>query len=115
MTLEFFKKALALSLVLIAVATVSAALGFRKGQAVAEYQHRAALAEAQSRIDQAVADANAATAQITHVYQDRVKVVKDVQVVVRDRIKEVERVVNAECTVPADAISILNAAAKGSL
>ena len=115
MKLSFFKTLAALLIVLAIVSTFAAIFGFHKGQAVAEERNRALVSEAQERVEQAVAASNAASAQVTHVYQDRVKVVKDVQVVVQERIKEVERVVNTQCNVPTDAISILNAAAKGPL
>ena len=49
---------------------------------------------------------------IQKVYVDRVKKVKEVQVVIRERIKEVEKRIDAECKVAPEAVSILNDAAK---
>ncbi len=47
-------------------------------------------------------------------YKDRVKVVKDTQVVIQEKIKEVEKVVDSKCEVSPEAIKILNAAAKNT-
>lgn len=49
---------------------------------------------------------------IQKVYVDRVKKVKEVQIVIKERIKEVEKRIDAECKVAPEAISILNDAAK---
>lgn len=49
---------------------------------------------------------------IQKVYVDRVKKVKEVQVVIRERIKEVEKRIDAECKVAPEAVSILNDAAR---
>jgi hypothetical protein len=43
---------------------------------------------------------------------NKVKVVKEREVVVQELIKEVEKVINAKCEVPKEAIDILNEAAK---
>ena len=51
------------------------------------------------------------SAKIEFKYIDRVKVVKDVQVVVQERIKEVEKIIDAKCEVPSEAIELLNMAA----
>lgn len=44
-------------------------------------------------------------------YRDKVRVVKDVQVVVQEKIKEVTKILDQACVVPSEAIDILNAAA----
>lgn len=44
-------------------------------------------------------------------YRDKVKVVKDVQVVVQEKIKEVTKILDQACTVPPEGITLLNAAA----
>ena len=59
--------------------------------------------------------AREANARIEYKYVDRIKVVKEVQVVVQEKIKEVEKIIDAKCEVPNEAISILNMAAKMSL
>jgi len=43
---------------------------------------------------------------------EKIKTVKDVQVIIKDRIVEKEKVIDAKCEVPAEAIKILNDSAK---
>lgn len=50
--------------------------------------------------------------KIEHVYVDRVQKVKDVQVVVQERIREVTVNVDEKCKVSPEVIEILNAAAR---
>ena len=49
---------------------------------------------------------------IQKVYVNRIKKVKEVQVVIKERIKEVEKKIDAECKVAPEAINILNDAAR---
>ena len=49
---------------------------------------------------------------IKKVYVDKIKKVKEYQIVYQDRIKEVEKIIDAECKVAPEAINILNDAAK---
>ena len=70
---------------------------------VAELEEQVRVAEAKSK------DVNY---QIQKVYIDRVKVVKDSQVVIQEKIKEVEKQVDAECKVDPSVIKILNDAGK---
>jgi len=68
------------------------------------------------RLEQAVKDSEAKSAdnnvKIKTVYVDRVKVVKQVQIQVREKIKEIATKIDAECKVDPEAISILNTAAR---
>lgn len=50
--------------------------------------------------------------QIKTVYVDKVKVVKEQEVVIKEKIKEVEKIIDAKCEIAPEVISILNAAAK---
>jgi len=50
--------------------------------------------------------------QIKTVYVDRIKIVKQNQEVIKERIKEVEKIIDAKCEVAPEVISILNEAAK---
>jgi hypothetical protein len=49
---------------------------------------------------------------IQKVYVDRVKVVKQDVVVVQEKIKEVEKIIDKDCKVPAEAVNLLNQAAR---
>lgn len=50
--------------------------------------------------------------EIRTVYVDKIKTVKETQYIIQEKIKEVEKVIDAQCTVAPEAISILNEAAK---
>jgi len=50
--------------------------------------------------------------QIKTVYVDKVKVVKEQEVIVKEKIKEVEKIIDAKCEMTPDSIQILNQAAK---
>ena len=54
-----------------------------------------------------------ANTQIQTVYVDRVKVVKEKQIVIQEKLKTVEVKIDANCKVVPEAISILNEAAVG--
>lgn len=51
---------------------------------------------------------------IKYKFVDKVKVVKDVQVVVQEKIKEVATIIDAKCEVPPQAVELLNSAAKNT-
>jgi uncharacterized membrane protein len=50
--------------------------------------------------------------EIKTVYVDRVKTVKETQYIIQEKIKEVEKKIDAECKVTPEAIDILNEAAR---
>jgi hypothetical protein len=50
--------------------------------------------------------------QIKTVYVDKVKIVKEQEVIVKEKIKEVEKIIDAKCEMTPDSIQILNQAAK---
>lgn len=70
---------------------------------VAEMEAKVAIAEAKSK------DANV---KIETVVKEKIKVVKEVQVVIQERIKEVEKRIDAQCVVDPEVITILNDAAR---
>ena len=71
---------------------------------VAELEAKIAISEQQSVV---------VNEKIVTVYKDRVKVVKETQIVVQEKIKEVEIRIDSECKVAPDAVDILNEAAAG--
>lgn len=70
---------------------------------VKEAEAKAAAAEVKSQETNVV---------VKKVYIDRVKKVKELQIVYQDRIKEIEKRIDADCKVAPEAIGILNDAAK---
>lgn len=73
---------------------------------VKEYQSRQAVwAEKVKVVEE---KSNQVNTKIEYVYKDRVKVVKDVQIEVREKIKEVAVSVDQECKITKDTVDILN-------
>jgi hypothetical protein len=69
---------------------------------VAELEEQVKVAEAKSKI---------VNVEIQTVYRDKVKIVKETQVVIQERIKEVEKRIDSQCTIDTEVIKILNDAA----
>jgi uncharacterized membrane protein len=68
--------------------------------------------EAEAKVAAAEVKSKDANVVVKKVYVDRIKTVKELQVVYKDRIKEIEKRIDAECKVAPEAVSILNDAAK---
>lgn len=77
-------------------------------------EYRAAIADANARAKVAEEKAAAATAKIEYVFLDRVKTVKDVQVVVQERIRDISVKVDEQCRVIPEVIDVHNQAARNS-
>ena len=77
-----------------------------------EMAWRAKVEEAQAKVAAAEVKSKETNVVVKKVYVDRVKKVKELQIVYQDRIKEIEKRIDAECKVAPEAISILNDAAK---
>lgn len=77
-----------------------------------EMDWRAKVNEAEAKVAAAEAKSKEVNTVIKKVYVDKVKLVKDVQIVIKDRIVEKEKIIDAECKIVPEALSILNDAAK---
>lgn len=73
---------------------------------------RTEVARLEEQIQQAEAKSAIVNKEIEIVYKDRVKIVKQDVVVIQEKIREVEKVIDKGCIVSPEAISILNEAAK---
>ena len=71
---------------------------------VAELEEKVRLAEEKSAV---------VNTKIEYKFIDRVKVVTETKVVIQEKIREVEKIVDAKCEVAPEAIDILNRAAEG--
>jgi len=71
---------------------------------VAELEEKVRLAEEKSEV---------VNTKIEYKFLDRVKVVTETKVVVQEKIREIEKIVDAKCEVTPEAIDILNRAAQG--
>ena len=77
-----------------------------------EMAWRDKVAEAEAKVAAAEVKSKDANVVVKKVYVDRVQKVKELQIVYQDRIKEIEKRIDADCKVAPEAISILNDAAK---
>jgi hypothetical protein len=83
-----------------------------KGGYEVEMQWRNRVAEMEAKVAAAEAKSKETNTVIQERVVTKIKRVKEVQVKNREVIKQVEHIINAECTVPKEAIDILNAAAR---
>jgi hypothetical protein len=67
----------------------------------------------ETKVAQSEAESKVANTKIQTVYVDRVKVIKDKQIVIEKQIVEVSAKMDAKCEVIPEALDILNGAAKG--
>jgi hypothetical protein len=78
-----------------------------------ELAWRAKVAEAEAKVVAAEAQSKETNTVIQTQYRDKVKTVKEIQIVVQERIVKEAAKMDAECKVDPEAISILNQAAGG--
>jgi len=97
---------------IISIALLLAGVYFKGGLAI-EQEWRARVKDLEAKVAISEEQAKAANTKIEKVYIDRVKVVKDTQIVIQEKLKTVEVKVDAECKIVPEAISILNDAAVG--
>jgi hypothetical protein len=86
---------------------------FFEGSYATEKSWRNRVTELQEKVAKAEAESKVANEKIVTVYKDRVKVVKEQQIVVQEKIKTVEVKIDSQCKITADTVDILNEAAKG--
>ena len=101
-------------LLLQLVSVILLVLGvYLKGGYAVEAEWRARVAELEAKVAVAEQKSKEANTQIQTVYVDRVKVVKENQIIIQEKLKTVEVKIDANCKVVPEAISILNEAAVG--
>jgi hypothetical protein len=96
----------------VSIALLLAGVYFKGGLAI-EQEWRARVKDLEAKVAISEEQAKAANTKIEKVYIDRVKVVKDTQVVIQEKLKTVEVKIDAQCKVVPEAINILNDAAAG--
>lgn len=84
-----------------------------KGGIAVEMEWRAKVRALEEKVAIAEQQAKDANGKIEKVYIDRVKVVKEQQVVVQEKIKEVQVKIDSQCKITTETIDILNNSAKG--
>jgi len=96
----------------VSIVLLVAGVYFKGGYSV-EMDWRAKVAELEAKVAISEQKSKEANTQIQTVYVDRVKVVKEKQIVVQEKIKTVEVKIDSQCKITADTIDILNDAAAG--
>lgn len=77
-------------------------------------EYKAAIEEANTKARIAEEKAAAATSRVEYVFLDRVKTVKDVQVIVQERIRDISVKIDEQCKVIPEVIDIHNQAARNT-
>ena len=97
---------------IISVVLLVSGIYFKGGYST-EIMWRERVREVEAKVAAAEAKSKETNIVIQTQYRDKVKTVKEVQVVIQDRIVKEAAQMDAECKVDANAISILNQAAGG--
>ena len=96
----------------VSIVLLVAGVYFKGGYSV-EMAWREKVAELEAKIAISEQQSKEVNEKIVTVYKDKVKVVKEVQVVVQEKIKTVEVKIDSQCKITADTVDILNQAATG--
>ena len=83
-----------------------------KGGVGVEMEWRARVAEMEAKIAKAEAESKVVNEKIETVYVDRIKTIKEKQIVIQEKIVEKEKIIDAECKIVPETLDILNEAAK---
>jgi hypothetical protein len=112
---RFFPVLINYHLILQIVSAALLVLGvYLKGGYSVEKIWRERVAELEAKIAAAEEQSKQVNEKVVVEYRDRVRVVKDTQVVVQEKIKEVEKIVNAQCTLADEVVKIHNQAAQSA-
>lgn len=101
---------LQLASVVLTVAGVWFAGGIAKDK-----EYRAEIEAAKQRAEVAEQKAKDATARVEYVFKDKVKVVKEVQVIVQERIRDLSVQIDSQCKVIPEVIDLHNQAARNKV
>lgn len=85
---------------------------FMEGAISNEEKWQALVKEMEAKVALAEEKSKNASAKIEYKFLDKVKFVDKTQVVIQEKLKEVEKVIDAKCEIDPSVISILNEAAK---
>jgi len=86
-----------------------------EGGIAKDAEYRLKIAELSQKASEAEAKAAEANAQIEYIYVNKVQKIKDVQIVIKERVIKDASVIDKNCKVSSEAISLLNASAKNEL
>lgn len=88
---------------------------FLKGGYVTEMAWRAKVADIEAKVQVAEEKSKAANVELEKALKDKKNKTREVQVVIQERIREIEKKIDADCKVDREAIDILNDAAKNNV
>lgn len=77
-----------------------------------EMEHRARTAELEAKVAKSEAESKDANIKLDAAVAAKAKTIKEVQIVIKERIKEVEKQIDTDCRVDREALDILNDSAK---
>jgi len=97
---------------LVSITILLAGVYFKGGYST-EMLWRGRVEEAESKVAKAEAQAKQINDELDAERKKKNKVIKEYAVTVKERIVEKDRVINADCRVAPDAVTILNDSAKG--
>lgn len=97
---------------IVSIVLLVAGVYFKGGYSV-EMEWRSRVKDLEAKVAIAEEKAKTANAEIRTVYVDKVRVVKETQVVIQEKIKNVEVKIDSQCKIAPEAIYILNEAAVG--
>lgn len=99
---------------IVSTVLLIAGIYFKGGYGV-EMEWRNKVAEIEAKVKVAEAQSVQANIELAAKQKEKVKIVKEVQVVIKERIVQVASKIDAECKVDAEAINIINDAAKNKI
>jgi hypothetical protein len=85
---------------------------YLKGGEATNDAWRSKIADLEAKIKVAEEKSNQANVELDKAIKAKTKTIKEVQVVIKERIKEVEKRIDADCKVDREALDILNDSAK---
>jgi uncharacterized membrane protein YraQ (UPF0718 family) len=97
---------------IVSIVLLVSGVYFKGGYSV-EMAWRDRVAEMEAKVAKSEAESKNANENIKTVYVDKVRVVKETQVVIQEKIKTVEVKIDSQCKITSDTVDILNDAAKG--
>jgi hypothetical protein len=96
---------------ILSIIVLVAGVYFKGGYSV-EQEWRDRVAALEAKIAIAEEKSKATNAEIQTKIVTKTKVIHDTKIVIQEKLKEVEKIINKDCTVASEAIDIHNAAAK---
>ena len=102
------------AIIIRTISTVFLAISlYLEGGLSSDAAWEAKIADLQKKLEVAEEISKETNTEIQIKYKDRIKVVKEFQVITEEKIKEVEKIVDVACVITPEAISILNESAIG--